>query len=196
MTQRTRRYGSFRSSPKANKSAKSFEAEGVHRGDYKSENPLSAATTLQVENLKPWPFGALAECAWFSVRSTQFPVARDSPPTARRVISSRDLFSFRCRLLTSLEFIRANSSAGEGFLRILLVEDHPMQPRFSRKGFANTPMRSTSRATGGRALTRPSINDYDLILLDVMLPRPERNRGLPKPASWQFGGPRPDAYGP
>jgi two-component system, OmpR family, copper resistance phosphate regulon response regulator CusR len=76
-----------------------------------------------------------------------------------------------CLLLTSSGFVRANSSAGEGFLRILLVEDQSDAAQVLAKGLREQSYAVDIALDGEAALYQTSINDYDLILLDVMLPR-------------------------
>lgn len=80
-------------------------------------------------------------------------------------------FPFRCRLLAFNRIIRANSFAGEGFLRILLVEDQSDAAQVLAKGLREHSYAVDIAGDGEVALYQTSINDYDLILLDVMLPR-------------------------
>src|ERR1700687_2714211 len=90
---------------------------------------------------------------------------------AGRLVSRSIYFSFMCLLLTSSGFVRANSSAGEGFLRILLVEDRSDAAQVLAKGLREQSYAVDIALDGEAALYQTSINDYDLILLDVMLPR-------------------------
>jgi DNA-binding response OmpR family regulator len=56
-------------------------------------------------------------------------------------------------------------------LRILLVEDEPSAARMLAKGLREHTYAVDVAADGDRALYQSGINDYDLIILDVMLPR-------------------------
>jgi two-component system copper resistance phosphate regulon response regulator CusR len=56
-------------------------------------------------------------------------------------------------------------------LRILLVEDEPSAARMLAKGLREHTYAVDVAADGDRALYQSSVNDYDLIILDVMLPR-------------------------
>ena len=62
-------------------------------------------------------------------------------------------------------------TAGEGFLRILLVEDQSDAAQVLAKGLREKSYAVDIALDGEAALYQTSINDYDLILLDVMLPR-------------------------
>jgi DNA-binding response OmpR family regulator len=55
-------------------------------------------------------------------------------------------------------------------LRILLVEDEPTAARMLAKGLREHAYAVDVAADGDRALYQANINDYDLIILDVMLP--------------------------
>jgi DNA-binding response OmpR family regulator len=55
-------------------------------------------------------------------------------------------------------------------LRILLVEDEPSAARMLAKGLREHAYAVDSTEDGERALYQSSINNYDLIILDVMLP--------------------------
>jgi two-component system, OmpR family, copper resistance phosphate regulon response regulator CusR len=56
-------------------------------------------------------------------------------------------------------------------LRILLVEDELSAARMLAKGLREQAYAVDIAADGEEALYRASINDYDLVILDVMLPR-------------------------
>ncbi|MBI1766433.1 MAG: response regulator transcription factor [Acidobacteria bacterium] len=56
-------------------------------------------------------------------------------------------------------------------MRILLVEDEPRMAHFIAKGLREQSFAVDLAADGEAALYQFSINDYDLLLLDVMLPR-------------------------
>jgi DNA-binding response OmpR family regulator len=58
-------------------------------------------------------------------------------------------------------------------MRILLVEDDPGVRRFVVKGLREQAYAVDSAATGEEALYQTDINDYDLIILDVMIPPPD-----------------------
>jgi DNA-binding response OmpR family regulator len=79
-------------------------------------------------------------------------------------------FSFKCFLLTSSAFVSANNSAPEGFVRILLVEDQSDAAEVLAKGLREQSYAVDIAADGEVALYQASINDYDLVVLDVMLP--------------------------
>ena len=64
-----------------------------------------------------------------------------------------------------------NSSAAEGFVRILLVEDQSDAAQVLAKGLREQSYAVDIAPDGEAALYQTSINDYDLVLLDVMLPR-------------------------
>ena len=55
-------------------------------------------------------------------------------------------------------------------MRILLVEDEPVAARMLAKGLREQGYAVDAAADGDRALYQQSINDYDLVILDVMLP--------------------------
>jgi len=78
-----------------------------------------------------------------------------------------------------------NSSAVEGFVRILLVEDQSDAAQVLAKGLREHSYAVDIAPDGEAALYQTSINDYDLILLDVMLPR--RN-GIEVCRSLRVGG--------
>jgi two-component system copper resistance phosphate regulon response regulator CusR len=56
-------------------------------------------------------------------------------------------------------------------MRILLVEDEPRMANVIAKGLREQSYAVDVAADGEEALYQTSINDYDLILLDVLLPR-------------------------
>ena len=56
-------------------------------------------------------------------------------------------------------------------MRILLVEDEPRMANVIAKGLREQSYAVDLAADGEEALYQTSINDYDLILLDVLLPR-------------------------
>jgi two-component system copper resistance phosphate regulon response regulator CusR len=56
-------------------------------------------------------------------------------------------------------------------MRLLLVEDEPRVAHFIAKGLREQSYAVDVAAEGEDALYRLSINDYDLVILDVMLPR-------------------------
>jgi two-component system, OmpR family, copper resistance phosphate regulon response regulator CusR len=56
-------------------------------------------------------------------------------------------------------------------MRILLVEDEPRMAHFIAKGLREQSFAVDTAQDGEAALYQLSINDYDLLLLDVMLPR-------------------------
>lgn len=56
-------------------------------------------------------------------------------------------------------------------MRILIVEDEPRLVRFLVKGLRENSYAVDVASDGETALYQVSINDYDLIILDVMLPR-------------------------
>jgi heavy metal response regulator len=74
-------------------------------------------------------------------------------------------------------------------MRILLVEDEPRVARFVAKGLREKSYAVDIATEGESALYQTEINDYDLIILDVMLPgkdgfeicRELRGRGLNAP---------------
>ena len=55
-------------------------------------------------------------------------------------------------------------------MRILLVEDEPVAARMLAKGLREEAYAVDVAADGERALELASVNDYDLVILDVMLP--------------------------
>jgi two-component system, OmpR family, copper resistance phosphate regulon response regulator CusR len=55
-------------------------------------------------------------------------------------------------------------------LRILLVEDEPTAARMLAKGLREHAYAVDVAADGDHALYQTSVNDYDLVVLDVMLP--------------------------
>ncbi len=64
------------------------------------------------------------------------------------------------------------TGSGEGVrLRILLVEDELSAARMLAKGLREQGYAVDIAADGEEALYRTSINDYDLVILDLMLPR-------------------------
>jgi two-component system, OmpR family, copper resistance phosphate regulon response regulator CusR len=69
-----------------------------------------------------------------------------------------------------LGFIQANNSAAEGFVRILLVEDQADAAQVLAKGLREQSYAVDIAPDGEAALYLASINDYDLVVLDVMLP--------------------------
>ena len=58
-------------------------------------------------------------------------------------------------------------------MRLLLVEDDPRIARFVAKGLREQTYALDVAATGEDALYQASINTYDLIILDVMIPAPD-----------------------
>src|SRR5271167_4901972 len=58
-------------------------------------------------------------------------------------------------------------------MRILLVEDDPGVRRFVVKGLREQAYAVDVAATGEDALYQADINEYDLIILDVMIPAPD-----------------------
>lgn len=56
-------------------------------------------------------------------------------------------------------------------MRILIVEDEPRMANVIAKGLRENSYAVDVAATGEAALYQASINDYDLILLDVLLPQ-------------------------
>ena len=56
-------------------------------------------------------------------------------------------------------------------MRILLVEDEPAAAQMLAKGLREQGYAIDVSADGEMALYQASINDYDLVILDVMLPR-------------------------
>lgn len=58
-------------------------------------------------------------------------------------------------------------------MRILLVEDDPGVRRFVIKGLREQAYAVDTAATGEDALYQVDINEYDLIILDVMIPAPD-----------------------
>jgi DNA-binding response OmpR family regulator len=58
-------------------------------------------------------------------------------------------------------------------MRILLVEDDPGVRRFVVKGLREQAYAVDTAATGDDALYQADINEYDLIILDVMIPAPD-----------------------
>lgn len=58
----------------------------------------------------------------------------------------------------------------EAILRILLVEDEPSAARMLAKGLREQTYAVDVAGDGEAALYQASVNDYDLIVLDVMLP--------------------------
>jgi two-component system copper resistance phosphate regulon response regulator CusR len=58
-------------------------------------------------------------------------------------------------------------------LRILLVEDEPRMAQVIAKGLREHSYAVDMAGDGNAALYQTSINDYDLILLDVLLPGPD-----------------------
>ena len=70
-------------------------------------------------------------------------------------------------------------------MRILLVEDEVTAARMLAKGLREVSYAVDSASDGGEALYLASINDYDLIILDVMLPG---KSGLEVCRDLRFGG--------
>jgi two-component system, OmpR family, response regulator len=58
-------------------------------------------------------------------------------------------------------------------MRVLVVEDEPKLAGLLRQGLRRRGMAVDLAATGEEALTRAAATDYDLIVLDVMLPGPD-----------------------
>jgi len=65
--------------------------------------------------------------------------------------------------------VRAESLGG-CFLRILLVEDEMSAAKILAKGLREQGYAVDIAADGDAALYQAAINDYDVVLLDVMLP--------------------------
>ncbi len=63
------------------------------------------------------------------------------------------------------------SKAGVDEVRILLVEDEPAAAQMLAKGLREQGYAIDVSTDGEKALYQASINDYDLVILDVMLPR-------------------------
>src|SRR5438045_8339126 len=61
-------------------------------------------------------------------------------------------------------------SVHNGFVRLLLVEDEPSAARMLAKGLREQAYAVDVAADGEAALYQAHVNDYDLIILDVMLP--------------------------
>ncbi len=74
-------------------------------------------------------------------------------------------------------------------MRILLVEDDPRIAAFVAKGLRENSYAVDSASDGEEALYQASVNDYDIIILDVMIPKKNglavceeiRNSGLKTP---------------
>src|SRR5215472_16775565 len=70
-------------------------------------------------------------------------------------------------------------------MRLLLVEDEPRVARFIAKGLREKSYAVDLAADGEEAVFQAAVNDYDLIVLDIMLPKKNgfevcrelRNRG-------------------
>ena len=58
-------------------------------------------------------------------------------------------------------------------MRILLVEDDPGVRRFVVKGLREQAYAVDTAATGEDALYQAEINEYDLVILDIMIPGPD-----------------------
>lgn len=58
-------------------------------------------------------------------------------------------------------------------MRILLVEDDPGVRRFVVKGLREQAYAVDTAATGEEALYQADINEYDLVILDIMIPGPD-----------------------
>ena len=58
-------------------------------------------------------------------------------------------------------------------MRILLVEDDPGVRRFVVKGLREQAYAVDTAATGEEALYQAEINEYDLVILDIMIPSPD-----------------------
>jgi two-component system copper resistance phosphate regulon response regulator CusR len=58
-------------------------------------------------------------------------------------------------------------------MRILLLEDDPQMARIIRRGLAENAYAVDAVSTGEDALYRAGLADYDAIVLDVMVPRPD-----------------------
>lgn len=80
-------------------------------------------------------------------------------------------FAFRLLLLTSVQLFCASRTAAEAFLRILLVDDQSDAAQILAKGLREQSYAVDIALDGEAALYQASINDYDLILLDVLMPR-------------------------
>src|SRR5581483_4806654 len=62
-------------------------------------------------------------------------------------------------------------SGGTGEMRILLVEDEPDAARMLAKGLREQTYAVDVAADGETAIYQAGVNDYDLIILDLLLPR-------------------------
>src|SRR5918912_524849 len=58
-------------------------------------------------------------------------------------------------------------------MRVLLVEDDPRIARFVAQGLREQAYAVDVTADGDDALYKVSINDYDAVVLDVMIPGPD-----------------------
>lgn len=65
-------------------------------------------------------------------------------------------------------------------MRILLVEDEPSAARMLAKGLREQTYAVEVASDGEAGAYRASVNEYDLIILDLMLPRKKWFRGLPR----------------
>src|SRR5438128_1735983 len=66
--------------------------------------------------------------------------------------------------------ILIHDNQAKSYLRILLVEDEPSAALMLAKGLREQAYAVDVAADGEAALYQASINDYDLVILDVMLP--------------------------
>src|SRR5580692_2795145 len=65
-----------------------------------------------------------------------------------------------------------NVSPADTFMRILLVEDDPRIAKFVAKGLRERSYAVDVAVDGNGALYQISVNTYDLVILDVMIPKP------------------------
>ncbi|MGC4014783.1 MAG: efflux RND transporter permease subunit [Luteolibacter sp.] len=73
----------------------------------------------------------------------------------------------------------------------LTVEDEQEYPPYAREGAAGNRLYAVDITfDGDAALEKLAVNTYDLVILDVMLPCPERLRDLPRDASGRARWPR------
>src|SRR3981081_2947502 len=79
-------------------------------------------------------------------------------------------------------------------MRILLVEDEARMSAAIKRGLRQAAYAVDVARDGEDALYQASINDYDAIILDVMLPKRNGFRGLPRTARAGVTHPRPDAH--
>ena len=97
-------------------------------------------------------------------------IIRQQTGTARTNRRGR-AFIFRLSRPASIPRTETPRAQGEVRLRILLVEDEASAARMLAKGLREQAYAVDVSPDGEDALYRLSINDYDLVILDVMLPR-------------------------